>query len=127
MVVIRTYTAFQAIIRSLGDTERFAPQLEEIKQGAVTITEALLYVKQHSINCVAAAMYTMTCFDKTLFSPEEANDFVSRLFRHTQSPTPQDRTRIRNYIREQYRGFLAEAQGAASWEEPLLRFLRSPS
>jgi hypothetical protein len=126
MVVIRTYTAFRAIIRSLGDTERFAPELEEIKQGAVTITEALLYVKQHSINCVAAAMYTMTCFDQTLFSPEEANDFVSRLFMHTQRPTPQDKTLIRNYIKERYRGFLSAAAGASSWEEPLLQFLRSP-
>jgi hypothetical protein len=125
MVVIRTYTAFQAIIRSFGDTERFAPQLEEIKQGALTITEALLYVKQHSINCVAAAMYTMTCFDQTLFSQEEGNDFVSQLFRHTQKPAPHDSTRIRNYIMERYTGFLSEAAGASSWEEPLLKFLRS--
>ncbi|MDR3115978.1 MAG: hypothetical protein LBU25_10730 [Treponema sp.] len=127
MVVIRTYTVFRAIIRSLGDTQGFAPQLEEIKQGAVTITEALLYVKQHSVNCVAAALYTMTCFDRTLFPQEEAKDFVSHLFRHAQRPAPQDSALIRNYIMERYRGFLSEAEGASSWEEPLLKFLRSPS
>jgi hypothetical protein len=125
MVVIRTYTAFRAIIRSLGDTERFAPQLAEVKQGAVTITEALLYVKQHSINCVAAALYTMTCFDRALFPPEEADDFVSHLFTHTQRPTPEDSTRIRASIIERYTAFLSEAAGASSWEEPLLGFLRS--
>ncbi|MDR1986782.1 MAG: hypothetical protein LBP88_07420 [Treponema sp.] len=127
MVVIRTYTAFQAITRSLGDTERFAPELEDVKQGAVRITQALLYVKQHSINCVAAALYAMTCFDPILFSPEEAHDFIARLFIHTQRPTPQDSALIRNYIRERYAGFLAEAAGASSWEEPLLQFLRSLS
>ncbi|MHB9290971.1 hypothetical protein Holit_00041 [Hollandina sp. SP2] len=127
MVVVRTYTAFQAILRSFGDTERFAPQLEEVKQGAVTITQALLYVKQHSINCVAAALYTMTCFDPILFPPEEAQDFIARLFIHTHRPAPQDSALIRNYIRERYAGFLAEGAGASSWEEPLLHFLRSPS
>jgi hypothetical protein len=125
MVVIRTYTAFRAIIHSLGDIQRFAPQLEEVKQGAVAITEALLYVKQHSINCVAAAMYTMTCFDQLLFSQAEAHDFVSRLFIQSRRPTPQDSTLIRNYIMERYTGFLTEAAGASSWEEPLLQFLRS--
>jgi hypothetical protein len=125
MVVIRTYTAFQGIIHSLGDTQRFAPQLEEVKQGAVAITEAILYVKQHSINCIAAAMYAMTCFDQTLFSPEEAHTFVSRLFIQSKKPSPQDSTLIRNYIMERYTGFLTEAAGASSWEEPLVQFLRS--
>jgi hypothetical protein len=33
------------------------------------------------VNCVAAALYAMTCFDGTAFPPEEAEVFVSRLFR----------------------------------------------
>ncbi|MDR1955922.1 MAG: hypothetical protein LBQ30_03620 [Treponema sp.] len=125
LVVIRTYTAFRAIIRSFGDADRFAPQIEEVTQGAVAITQALLYVKQHSINCVAAGLYAMTCFEGTLFPREEAEDWVSRLFRHTQQPTPQDSVLIRNYIMERYIGFLTEAEQASSWEEPLLGFLHS--
>ncbi|MDR2397933.1 MAG: hypothetical protein LBD74_04125 [Spirochaetaceae bacterium] len=123
MVVIRTYTAFRAIARSLGDTERLAPQLRELKDGALRIIEALLYVKQHSINCVAAGMYTMTTFDRTLFPPEEASAFISPLFIHAQRPTPQDAARIREAILQQYRAFLTQGEGASSWEEPLLHFL----
>jgi hypothetical protein len=80
MVVIRTWTKFAAILRSLGDAERLAPQIEEMKQGALAITQAILFVKQHSVNCIAAALYAMTCFDEALFPPEEAEAFTGLLF-----------------------------------------------
>jgi hypothetical protein len=150
MVVIRTYTAFAAILRSLGEAETYAPQIAEIKRGALDITEAILYVKQHSVNCVAAAMYAMTCFDGELFPQAEAADFVSRLFAGDASGEPSATaklpkigpaegtsgidggTEIRNHIANLYGQFLAEhnetpsgAFPAASWDAPLIRFLRS--
>jgi hypothetical protein len=124
MVVIRTYTKFREIIRAMGDGESFAEHIEEIKQGALRITEAILYVKQHSINCVAAAMYAMTRFDPLLFPPEEAWDFVSQLFLNAQVPSPEDAGILRTHIVELYAYFLKEGKKARSWEEPLLDFLR---
>ncbi|KAA6336149.1 hypothetical protein EZS27_015674 [termite gut metagenome] len=152
MVVIRTYTKFAAILRSLGDEKTYAPQIAEIKKGALDITEAILYVKQHSVNCVAAAMYAMTCFDAKLFPQSEAEDFVSRLFTEDTSDEPPvtaklskigpaEGAEIRNHIATLYRQFLAEhcetsnkaspgtpgevSSGAASWDTPLIRFLQS--
>ncbi|MCL2473053.1 MAG: hypothetical protein FWF26_05175, partial [Treponema sp.] len=83
MIVIRTYTLFRDIINTLGDKERFAAQTEELRSGALAITEAVLYVKQHSVNCISAAMYAMTRFDRRLFPPAEAEHFVSCLFAAT--------------------------------------------
>ena len=80
MVAIRTWTKLAAILRSLGDAERLAPQIEEMKQGALAITAAVVFVKQHSVNCIAAALYAMTCFDGELFPPEEAAAFTDLLF-----------------------------------------------
>ncbi|MDR3343773.1 MAG: hypothetical protein LBT14_13540 [Treponema sp.] len=125
MVVIRTYTKFRDLIRSIGDEQGLAPQIEEIRQGALVITEAVLYVKQHSINCIAAALYAMTRFDESLFPPEEAEDFVSHLFSRATIPAPEDRRLIRNYILELYRRFLQEGSAAQFWAEPLLAFLSS--
>ncbi|MDR3333670.1 MAG: hypothetical protein LBT13_02125 [Treponema sp.] len=127
MVVIRTYTLFRDLIRALGDEPQCAPQLEEIRQGALTITEAILYVKQHSVNCIAATLYTMTRFDPSLFSPEEAEDFVSRLFIRAVLPTQEDSSLIRSHILDLYRRFLREGTVAASWETPLLSFLQAQS
>jgi hypothetical protein len=122
MVVIRTYTKFREIIRGLGDEARFAAQIEEMKKGALAITEAILFVKQHSVNCIAAAMYAMSCFAEDLFPIKEAEDFCSRLF--TQSLPPGDGALIRNHIMGLYREFLSQRPGSKTWDEPLINFLR---
>ncbi|GHV53586.1 hypothetical protein AGMMS49579_12620 [Spirochaetia bacterium] len=130
MVVIRTYTKFAAILRSLGEEERYAPQIAELKKGALDITEAILYVKQHSVNCIAAAMYAMTCFDPVLFPLSEAEDFVSRLFAEPVLGEPplvdqQDGEIIKNHIVNLYRRFLSECPAGEAWDMPLINFLRS--
>ena len=128
MVVIRTYTLFREIAKNLGEEARFIVQAEELYRGALAITEAVLYVKQHSVNCISAAMYAMTCYDPRLFPPAEAECFVSCLFREARTPGKEDSEEIREHILSLYRRFLAqgEATGGFSggdWTKPLLDFL----
>ncbi|MDR1565984.1 MAG: hypothetical protein LBS48_01715 [Treponema sp.] len=135
MVVIRTYTLFRDILRRLGGGETFASQIEEIRRGSLAITEAVLYVKQHSVNCVPAAMYAMTRFDPSLFPPKEGEYFCSRLFasRDPVSGDPvsrdpvlgEDGETIRDYMLSLYRRFLAEGEKSSRWEKPLADFLFS--
>ncbi|MDR2477292.1 MAG: hypothetical protein LBD18_05870 [Treponema sp.] len=147
MVVIRTWTRFAAIIRSMGDAERFAPQIEEMKQGALAITQAILFVKQHSVNCIAAAFYAMTCYDPELFPSSQAEAFAAMLFNSPPDgkssarvkqanakarPSASPRIRlshteaeeIKTHIVNLYRHFLAERTDSMPWREPLLNFLR---
>ena len=79
MVVIHTYTKFAAILRSLGEAETHAARIEEMRQGALAICQAILFVKQHSVNCIGASIYAMTRFDPEVFPHEEAEAFCSRL------------------------------------------------
>ncbi|MDR2758893.1 MAG: hypothetical protein LBB78_05895 [Spirochaetaceae bacterium] len=125
MVVISAYTQFRSILRSLGNEEQFAPQIEEIHRGALNITEAILYVKQHSVNCIAAAMYAMTCFDPALFPQTEGADFVARLFKGAKNPGPGDAGIIRSHILDLYVKLLEAGNSAETWEKPLIDFLRS--
>jgi hypothetical protein len=148
MAVIRTYTQFAAILRSLNEAENAAAYIAEIKQGALAITQAILFVKQHSVNCIAAAMYAMTRFDETLFPPEEAEAFAALLFSDPPSVSPEnpvknnavhpsaaprtklppsDIAEIKAHIISLYRRFLAEGkeEPARSWTAPLLRFLQN--
>jgi hypothetical protein len=139
MVVIRTYTKFAAILGSLGPSEGDSDRIAGVKQGAQDITEAILYVKQHSVNCVAAAMYAMSRFDEALFPREEAGDFLAGLFSADRQRVPvsgkrgrvsaEDGVLIRNHIGGLYARFLAELPAklpaeAPSWEKPLLDFLQ---
>jgi hypothetical protein len=120
MIVIRTYTKFAAMARALGKEENLEIQLEELRRGAVKITEAILYVKQHSVNCIPAALYAMTSFDRTLFPPQEAESFAGTLLE-----THPDAPRIRNHITALYRDFLEAGTKSPSWETPLLDFLKN--
>jgi hypothetical protein len=121
MVVIRTYTKFKAIVHSLMDADRFAFQIEELRRKALDITEAILYVKQHSVNCVFTAMYAMSCFEPALFPEEEAVNFASSLF--TRPGSPRESKAIRTYIIEKYRQFMEEGKQGTDWKAPLLAFL----
>jgi len=143
MVVIHTYTMFAKIAKALGDEEKLKGQIEEMKQGALAISQAILYVKQHSVNCIPAALYAMTKFSPELFPSKEAEAFINLLFSPAPDPSnaPQgcrvhpaaspstklpesDIAEIKAYILSQYRRFLAEGKTAQFWGEPLVNFLR---
>jgi len=146
MVVIWTYTKFAAILRSFNDAGRYAAQIEEMKQGALAITQAILFVKQHSINCIAASLYAMTRFGGELFPPEEAESFINLLFWEAPPAAPvqtlpanykvrpwvaprtkipaEDASIIKGHIISLLRRFLEEGKTARKWEEPLLNFMR---
>jgi hypothetical protein len=148
MVVVWTYIKFATILQSFNDAGRYAEQIEEMRQGALAITHAILFVKQHSVNCVAAALYAMTRFGGDLFPPEEAEAFIRQLFweappaaplqadrppaNYTVRPWAAPRTKIpivdasliRAHITSLFRHFLSEGKTVQNWEEPLLNFMR---
>lgn len=80
MIAVQTYTQFKALAKKIDSEENLKHQIEEMKQGALAITQAVLFVKQHSVNCIPAALYAMTCFSPELFTREEAENFVSLLY-----------------------------------------------
>ena len=123
MIVIRTYTLFREIAKSLGEEGRFAFQTEELRRGALAITEAVLYVKQHSVNCIPAALYTMSKFEPDLFPPAEAERFTADLFVGEAVPGKEDAGEIKAFIVSMYRRFLSE--GGNEWQKPLLDFLKT--
>jgi hypothetical protein len=149
MVVIWTYTKFAAILKSFNDAGRYAAQIDEMKQGALAITHAILFVKQHSVNCISAALYAMIHFSGELFPPEEAEAFINLLFWEAPPPCAlrtmpanykvrpwaaprtkipsSDASIIKTYIISLFRRFLEEGKTARKWEEPLLNFMRPMS
>ena len=142
MVAIHTYKMFKVIAKTLGEEENLKEQILEMKQGALAISQAILYVKQHSVNCIPAALYAMFCFSPSVFTDEDACSFTEQLF----SPAPdagkmpvrrvhpaaspstklpkEDQAEIKNHILSLYRRFRLEKETAKSWDEPLVNFLK---
>jgi hypothetical protein len=123
MVVILTYTRIRQILSALGVEKEYAGEIEAARARALDITESILYVKQHSINCIAAALYAMTRYDAALFSADEAHDFAGRLF--LSGPiSDAARTAIKKHILDLYHSFLDAGARSENWEQPLLDFLK---
>jgi hypothetical protein len=137
MIVIRTYTKLRGYVRSMGEEEVLRPFTEKIFKGALVITEAVLYIKQHSINCIAASLYIMNCLDPEQFSLSDAEDFVYGLFRTEEArdippeyapfyTEPLIRTGdiawLREHIISLYRFF--RESGGADWTAPILDYLK---
>jgi len=144
MVAIHSYLQFREIAKKLGAENELKEQAQEMKNGALAISQAILFVKQHSVNCIPAALYGMTCYSPDLFPPEEAQKFTNLLF----SPPPkadeetkknrvhpsaapltkvseEDKTEIKSHIMALYRRFLDEGKTAKNWYEPLINFLKT--
>jgi hypothetical protein len=124
MVMIFSYTHFREILRSFGDESSLEAEINEVTSRAARITEAILYVKQHSVNCVSASMYAMSRFDPAFFPPAEAEAFVSRLFVEPDGVPAEDVVRIRDHIITLYRRFMDAVRPEDPWDAPLLEFLR---
>jgi len=135
MLVVHSYTAFRHYLRNIEE-ENTNDLAEKVFRGAITITEAVLYVKQHSVNCIAAALYAMSRFDPALFNNTDAEIFVSGLFR-TDKDIPAeylpfykgplvhsgDATGLREYIIGLFRFF--QEKESTDWTVPLLDFLKT--
>jgi hypothetical protein len=143
MIVIHTYTMFGVLAEKLGEKENLKEQMLELRNGALAISQAILYVKQHSVNCIPAALYAMTCYTPDLFPPEEAEKFTMDLFSPAPSPDTapkgcrvhpgaspstklpkEDQAQIKSHILALYRRFLEERKTSKTWDEPLIKFLR---
>jgi hypothetical protein len=134
MVVIHTYTMFMVMAKSLGQEDTLREQAQEMKQGALAISRAILFVKQHSVNCIAAALYAMNCYIPENFSQTDAEGFIDLLFSpdisaNLRAPivriSDADQTEIKNHILSLYRAFLREKEKASSWEDVLVNFLKT--
>jgi hypothetical protein len=137
MIVIHAYTAFRQFVWELGEEKSLQSLTKKVYAGALAITEAILYIKQHSINCIAASLYVMRRFNPVLFSEADAEAFVNSLFVVGAADIPceyapfytgplaraEDVPQFQEHIMNLYRSFI-EAD-AADWTAPLLDFLVS--
>lgn len=124
MVVVMVYTNFQYILAKLNAADEWQDEAEKAYRHAVAITDSILLIKQHSVNCVSAGMYAIHCFAPALFPPEEAERFVDSLLRLPPDiVTEPAAAEIRLHILNLFKSFLAERKTAAGWEDVLTSFL----
>ena len=90
---------------------------------AVEIGETVLYVKQHSVNCIPAALYMITKNYPELFTPEMGIEYINDLFKNSTDIAPEDKKKINEHIKFTYEKFLLEGIYEKDWTVPVERWL----
>lgn len=117
-----------SFFRDLFDKEDFSAEEKdlynrELYAGAVEIAETVLYVKQHSVNCIPAALYMMTYTIPDLFTIEDAIGFIDSLFVSRHDIEPRNVSRIREHLHHLFEQLLLEGRFEDNWIEPMKRWL----
>lgn len=125
MIVALTWTFFRRAFAELGlgASEREALDAE-LFGGAVDITESVLYIKQHSVNCVPAALYAMTRITPDDLTPADVDTFVAHLFADGQLDAASE---VRAHIAVGYAGLLAAGASDDAWPATVQRYIRGIS
>ena len=98
--------------------------LAEIKKDAVAIVESVLFVKQHSVNCIPLALYMLTStMSKSFFSIQDAIDFIESLFKDSTEISKEDRKEIIDYFIYMYDRALLESKYSANWQDCIQHWL----
>lgn len=100
--------------------------LEKSLFGALRITESVLFVKQHSINCVAGALYMLTtAHPQGFWTEKDTENFVDLLFKDSNDIFPSDVIEIRDYIKETYKKLLKDREKSQTWQQPIYNWIKN--
>ncbi|OJF77206.1 MAG: hypothetical protein BKP49_03475 [Treponema sp. CETP13] len=139
-ICILTYSFYKKVFNEIGLTKEEQDFYNrELYLSAITITETVLFVKQHSVNCIPAALYMMSHLIPNYFKLVDGVDFIDTLF--TQMSNEQDcpyysenlkttvliseenRNKIRNHIHFMYEKLILEGVAESDWTTPILKWL----
>lgn len=123
-VVCLTYS----FMRKVFEEENYSAEEKmawnkELYDGAVNIAETVLYVKQHSVNCIPAALYMTTKLFPALFFYDDALAFLDSMFQKSQDIAKDDREQIILYMKKLFIQFSEEGKKCQDWKEPIKKWL----
>ena len=112
-IVSLNYTFMSKIIDKLAkDPAEYQREKDYLWRQAVLITDSILLIKQHSVNCVAAGLFTLTS-NNFPFEEKDAYQIIDALFTGSGNTLPAG-DEIRSYIHRLYQHFLEEHRSKAN-------------
>lgn len=125
-IVSLAYNFYRKVFDELGlSQEEKDFYNKELYEGAIAITETVLYVKQHSVNCIPAALYMCLYVLKDTFSIEGAIQFIDDLFVKSTDIPDKDKESIHEYIAFFFEKLLLEGCTEDDWVIPVQRWIVS--
>lgn len=123
-IVVLTYSFYRKLFAEEDFTEgEKKAWLSELREEGFAIGRSVLYLKQHSVNCLPAALYMMCRIAPELFTPEDARVCISQLLIPAEHVLPADKAEITVYISSLFGRLMDDARGAEDWTVPLKDWL----
>jgi hypothetical protein len=122
LVVGYTYRRLRDLLGARGLASRFAVELEALRDRAIAITESILYVRQHSVNCIPAALSMLQVIVPS-YDAAESKAFLSALFEHEPDLAPYRRMEVLRYMDSLYDGLTEVGMGQAERYGAIVDFL----
>jgi len=122
LIVCLTFLRVREILARHGCADRYTDKLAELYEDAVRITETVIFIRQHSLNCISAGLYMVSTLVPQ-FGREDAEEFIARLF--AEYPEVRRVDDIHAYILSLYDEFIAsrDAHPERDYRDVLLDFL----
>lgn len=125
-IVVLTISFYKMLFERENFTEEERTNwTRELYDQGIAICESVLYMKQHSVNCIPAAIYMMTKTEPAIMNTELGNKMISDLFVNASDVEKSDSEKIRAYIQQFYERLLSESSGCDDWTKPILSWLKA--
>jgi hypothetical protein len=122
-VVGYTYVKIREIVARYAEKpEDFEEEIDYLWRQTIHIADSILFIKQHSVNCVSAGLFTLTAGNYG-FTIDHARKVIRALFSQ-RGRTLEAAEELRSFISELYEHFLEEHR-EKSQAQVLLDFLRN--
>ncbi len=117
-----------SFMRNVFEAEHFPEQEKELwnkelYDGAVNIAETVLYVKQHSVNCISAALYMSVKIFPSIFTADDALGFLDSMFATQKDISESQKKEVTGYMKKLFLQLLAESEQCSDWTEPVKKWL----
>lgn len=126
MIVCYTFLKFREIYEKHGLFDEVKPAYEYLYHRALLISETVVFVKQHSVNCISSALYMISNIHPE-FSSVHVRDFTSKLF--TKHLSESESKEINIYINSLYEKFMKNGsihkKSGGEYKDILIEFLFS--
>lgn len=124
LVVCYTYRKLADILAESGLHDRYAVELAALRDRATAITESILYVRQHSVNCIPTALSMLQVILPS-YDEAEARSFLATLFVSDAAIAADERTEIGSYMVSLLSSLNTQADGQSGRYGAIVRFLKS--
>jgi hypothetical protein len=114
-IVNFNFYMMSGMIEKLADKpETYGEEMKYLWGQAVSITESILFIKQHSVNCIAAGLYILSS-GSCSFPESLAGKVIEDMFTGKEDQL-ESAPEVKQYIRELYEKFISEGKSKPYYE-----------